>query len=60
MTDIIMPAFRQPYDPAFTDEATVVEAYGTKVNLVMGMADNIKVTTPEDLIRAEALYVARV
>lgn len=59
LTDIILPAFNQEYNEAFTDEATVVEAHGTKVNLVMGMLDNIKVTTPEDMVRAEALYSAR-
>jgi 2-C-methyl-D-erythritol 4-phosphate cytidylyltransferase len=54
-TDIILPAFRQAYVPEFTDEATVVEAHGANVNLVEGERENIKVTTPEDMILVEAL-----
>ena len=53
-TEVILPAFQQVYSPAFTDEATVVEYYGTKVYLVQGEKQNIKVTTPEDMIIAEA------
>lgn len=56
-TEIILPAFQQPYSVAFTDEATVVEAYGTPVFLIAGDRNNIKVTTPEDMIIAEALLV---
>ena len=54
-TEVILPAFKQEYSPEFTDEATVVEAYGTKVHLIDGMPENIKVTTPYDMIIAEAL-----
>lgn len=59
-SEIILPAFQQPYTDAFTDEATVVEAHGTKVFLIEGERSNIKVTTPEDMILAEALLNARV
>lgn len=59
-TEIILPAFRQAYIPSFTDEATVLEAFGTTVHLVDGMPDNIKVTTPNDMIVAEALLNARI
>lgn len=38
-----------------TDDATLVEALGRKVKLVMGSYENIKITTPEDIIVAEAL-----
>ena len=58
-SDIILPAFEQEYSEAFTDEATVVESYGTKVYLVEGERSNIKVTTPEDMIIAEALIKER-
>lgn len=58
--DILLPAFQQAYNDAFTDEATVVEAHGTKIHLVEGERSNIKVTTPEDLILAEALLNARI
>ena len=38
----------------FTDDASIVEAAGTSVYTVMGDYKNIKITTPEDLILAEA------
>lgn len=53
-SDIILPAFKQPYHTAFTDEATVVEANGMNVYLIEGERRNIKVTTQEDMIVAEA------
>jgi len=39
----------------FTDDASVFEAAGHKINLVKGNRENIKITSPEDLIIAEAL-----
>ena len=50
---ILIPAFNIDYKDKFTDEATVVEAYGLKVSLVQGEETNIKITTPLDLIVAE-------
>lgn len=58
-SDILLPAFEQEYKSAFTDEATVVEAYGGHVVLTQGEKSNLKVTTPEDMIIAEALLKAR-
>jgi 2-C-methyl-D-erythritol 4-phosphate cytidylyltransferase len=55
LTSIILPAFNCAYNPLFTDEATVVEAYGTEVHLINGDRDNIKITTPGDMIIAETL-----
>lgn len=55
---ILLPAMRQPYSEVFTDEATVVEAAGGKVHLVEGEKQNLKITTPEDLLIAEALLSA--
>ena len=52
---ILIPAFNIDYKDKFTDEATVVEAYGLKVSLVQGEESNIKITTPLDLILAENL-----
>lgn len=52
-TDILLPAFEQEYTDAFTDEATVVEAYGEEVYLIEGEKKNIKLTTPEDMMIAE-------
>lgn len=52
---ILLPAFNIDYKDKFTDEATVVEAFGLKVNLVEGEENNIKITRPLDLILAESL-----
>ena len=52
---ILLPAFKIDYKDRFTDEATVVEAFGMKVSLVEGDKNNIKVTHPVDLIIAERL-----
>ncbi len=58
-TELILPAFNQRYQPSFTDEATVVEAFGTPVHLIEGLHDNIKITIPEDMVIAEVLLNAR-
>ena len=52
---IILPAFKIDYKDKFTDEATVVEAFGMKVTLVEGEENNIKITRPIDLIIAEKI-----
>jgi 2-C-methyl-D-erythritol 4-phosphate cytidylyltransferase len=52
---ILLPAFNIDYKDQFTDEATVVEAFGLKVHLVEGEPNNIKITTPVDLYVAEKL-----
>lgn len=51
----IKSAFRQEYSASFTDDATVLEATGEKINLVDGNEENIKITSPYDLIIANAL-----
>lgn len=43
----------------FTDDASVVESIGEKINLFNGSYDNIKITTPEDLMVAEAIIKNR-
>ena len=48
-SDILIDAFKQKYDPEFTDEATLVERAGHKIHLVRGQPDNIKITTALDL-----------
>ena len=55
LSKIILPAFEQNYNETFTDEATVVEAFGTNVFLCHGNYNNIKITRPVDLIIAEKL-----
>lgn len=52
---ILLPAFAIDYKEKFTDEASVVEAFGIKINLVEGENSNIKITKPQDLELAKAL-----
>ena len=42
-----------------TDEAALAERAGHQVRLVTGEASNIKITTPDDLVLAEAIAQAR-
>jgi 2-C-methyl-D-erythritol 4-phosphate cytidylyltransferase len=51
----IFNAFSKPYQSSFTDDATVLEASGQKINLVEGNLENIKITSPHDLLLAAAL-----
>jgi 2-C-methyl-D-erythritol 4-phosphate cytidylyltransferase len=52
---LLKTANRQPYNDNFTDDASVVEAYGQEITLVEGNRENIKITTPYDIVVAEAL-----
>ena len=52
---ILLPAFQIDYKDKFTDEATVVEAFGMKLSLVEGEENNIKITRPLDLLIAESI-----
>ena len=52
---LLKQAFRQPYQESFTDDASVVEALGCNVAMVEGNRENIKITTPFDLLVADAL-----
>ncbi|MEO7983605.1 MAG: 2-C-methyl-D-erythritol 4-phosphate cytidylyltransferase [Bacteroidota bacterium] len=52
---ILLPAFQIDYKDKFTDEATVVEAYGLNVSMIKGEDNNIKITTPADLLVAEKI-----
>ena len=52
---LLKAANRQPYNDGFTDDASVVEAFGHDVTLVEGNRENIKITTPYDLKIAEVL-----
>jgi 2-C-methyl-D-erythritol 4-phosphate cytidylyltransferase len=42
-----------------TDDATLVERAGGRVQVIMGSYDNIKITTPEDLNLAEEILKRR-
>ena len=52
---LLKAANRQPYNEGFTDDASVVEAFGFDITLVEGNRENIKITTPFDLKIAEVL-----
>ena len=52
---LLKAANRQPYNDGFTDDASVVESYGHAITLVEGNRENIKITTPYDIIVAEAI-----
>jgi 2-C-methyl-D-erythritol 4-phosphate cytidylyltransferase len=52
---LLKAANKQPYNDGFTDDASVVEAFGFDVTLVEGNRENIKITTPFDMTIAEAL-----
>lgn len=51
---LIKDAYEITEDPQFTDDASVLEKSGHKISLFEGSYKNIKITTPEDLIIAEA------
>jgi 2-C-methyl-D-erythritol 4-phosphate cytidylyltransferase len=50
---LISEAYKKAEDEV-TDDASLVEQLGYKVKLYMGAYDNIKITTPDDLLIAEA------
>jgi 2-C-methyl-D-erythritol 4-phosphate cytidylyltransferase len=53
--DIIISAYYQAYEENFraTDDSAVVEKYGHKVKIIIGSEENIKITTPFDIIMVE-------
>ena len=54
---LLKAANRQPYNDGFTDDASVVEAFGFSITLVDGNRENIKITTPYDIAIAEAIIL---
>jgi len=53
--ELILEAYERFGDIEVTDDASLVEKLGAKVKIVRGSYNNIKITTPEDLILAEAI-----
>jgi len=53
--ELLKKAYEQDFSSLFTDDASVVEALGTKIQLVEGNRENIKITTEFDLKIAESL-----
>ena len=56
--ELLKKAYNQCYRPEFTDDATVLESAGEVINLVEGNRENIKITTPEDLLISRAFLSA--
>ena len=52
---LIKEAYKQKEDPSLTDDASVAERAGIPISLFEGSYENIKITTNEDLVIAEAL-----
>ena len=56
---LIKKAYEIKEDSSLTDDASVAENSGHMISLFEGSYENIKITTTEDLIIAEALLKAR-
>lgn len=54
-SEILKEAYLQPFDTMFTDDASVVEKYGKSLSYIIGERLNIKITTQDDLILADAI-----
>ena len=52
-SEVLLKAYQQDYSPTFTDDASVVEAMGIEIQLIQGNKENIKITTQEDLKKAQ-------
>ena len=52
---ILQKAYNQEFSSLFTDDASVVESIGETITLTTGNVENIKITTPHELLLAEAL-----
>ena len=57
--DIILKAYSRCKDRFVSDDAMLVERLGVRVSVAAGSYYNIKITTPEDLILAEAIWRAK-
>jgi 2-C-methyl-D-erythritol 4-phosphate cytidylyltransferase len=58
-TKLIKQAYEGKEDISLTDDASVAERAGHIISLFEGSYENIKITTPEDLVVAKALMDAR-
>ncbi|MGB1039429.1 MAG: 2-C-methyl-D-erythritol 4-phosphate cytidylyltransferase [Flavobacteriales bacterium] len=52
---LIKESYCKDYSPKFTDDASVYEAHGHDIHPVKGNSENIKITSPIDLIVAKEL-----
>ena len=54
-SEILKRSYDQAYDTAFTDDASVVDKYGKNLSYLIGERFNIKITTKDDIILANAI-----
>lgn len=54
-SEVIKNAYRQAFDTAFTDDASVVLKDGKNLSYLIGERFNIKITTQDDLVLAKAI-----
>ena len=54
-SSLIKAAYNQTYNKTFTDDASVLEATGTKINIVAGNTENIKLSNPIDLVIGKSI-----
>jgi 2-C-methyl-D-erythritol 4-phosphate cytidylyltransferase len=58
---LLLPAMKYiEFKEKFTDEASVVEAYGIALHIMEGEETNIKITQPVDLLLAEQILLQRI
>ena len=55
----IEAAYTQAYELSFTDDASVADRYGIPLAFEEGERFNLKITTPEDLVLAEAILTRK-
>lgn len=55
----IKAAYETAFDTRFTDDASVAERAGIRVDTLQGEYTNIKITTPEDLVLAKAILTCK-
>ncbi len=54
--DILIKSYETEYSKDFSDDASVIEKAGFPVTMVEGNAENFKITNPQDMIFAEAIF----
>ena len=57
---VMREAFAQPGIETMTDDAQVIEAFGRQPKLVVGSANNLKITYADDLVLARAILSTQV
>lgn len=52
---LIKQSYNTAWQPSFTDDASVIEFSGESIHIIEGNRENIKITTPMDLMIAEVM-----